>query len=102
MNGGILVKPDEFVFQGRIIPDYMVGGITRYIEHGVLPGDFLRAVISNDLKEACSRADSNNMWVLPVYVAYFYNNAPGECWGSKEKMLAWQKKFKSTEESFRE
>ncbi len=94
-------KIAEFLFQGQTIPDYMHDGLIRYIDYGILPGDFLRAVISNDLKEACSRADSNNMWVLPVYIAYLYNNAPCACWGSKEKMIAWNARFKEEPQSDR-
>ncbi len=37
------------------LPQTLRGGVYRYIEYGVLPGDFLIAVITNNLKEACAR-----------------------------------------------
>lgn len=78
-----------YKFQGFYIPDRMFGGIERYINDHVCPGDFLTAVIRNDLKEAVGRADEENMRNLPAYVGYFYNEAPSECWGSPEKMETW-------------
>ena len=35
----------------------MIGGLERWIDHHIEPGDFLCAVLENDLKEACGRAD---------------------------------------------
>ena len=78
-----------YVWNGFYIRDDMLLAIRRYIEHGIPPGDFLQAVICNDLKEACGRADEENLENLPAYVAYFYNNAPGGCWGSKGRMQDW-------------
>ena len=73
---------------GRI-PERMRGGIERYINHGVPPGDFLTAVICNDLRDACGRADDENRYLLWDYVLFFHNEAPSSCWGSPEKMRAW-------------
>jgi hypothetical protein len=39
--------------------------------------------------ERVGRADDQNIKVLPAFVAYFYNEAPSQCWGSKEKMESW-------------
>jgi hypothetical protein len=78
-----------YKFRQWYIPDRMMPGIERYVEQRIIPGDFLQAVICNDLKEAVGRADDENMDNLPAYVAYFYNKAPSECWGSKEKMKRW-------------
>ena len=88
-----MTPPDAaYVWQDFYIRDDMLPDIRRYVEHGILPGDFLQAVISNDLKEACGRADEENMKNLPAYVAYLYNEAPAMCWGSKERMEAWMKR----------
>ena len=80
-----------YEFREFYIPFRMGGGIKRYIEDGVRPGDFLTEIIRNDLKEACGRADDENLRNLPAYVAYFYNHAPYQCSGSQEKMDAWIK-----------
>ena len=79
----------KFRFNGQGIPERMHGAIQRYIEQRIGPGDFLMAVLCNDLREACARADDENITLLPVYVAFFYNEAPGACWGSPEKVRAW-------------
>ena len=78
-----------YEFQGFYIPDRMMPGITRYINDRILPGQFLQAIICNDLKAACSRADDENQRNLIAYVGYFHNEAPSQCWGSKKKMMAW-------------
>jgi hypothetical protein len=79
----------SYKFRQWFIPERMMGGITRYIEQGIPPGDFLNAIIDNNLSEAVSRADDENMANLPAYVAYFYNEAPSPCWGSPERRKAW-------------
>ena len=88
----------EYRFQQFHIPDRMMGAVRRYIEDGTPPGDFLTAVIRNDLKEACGRADEENIGNLPAYVAYFYNEAPASCWGSPEKMRDWMVSFEAKAE----
>ena len=79
----------DFTFDGEAIPERMHGAITRYIERRIAPGNFLTAVICNDLREAVHRADDENIKLLPAYVSYFYNEAPSPCWGSREKMNEW-------------
>jgi len=41
-------------------------------------GHFLTAVIKNDLVGACVNADSTNRLVLPLYVIFLHNCAPGD------------------------
>jgi hypothetical protein len=84
-----------YTFHGVSIPDYMAGGLERWIEHGIPPGDFLWAVLTNDLREAIGRADDTNIHALPAYVAYLYNAAPSQCWGSQERCIAWAKQHES-------
>ena len=86
-----------YTFQSFYIPDRMMPGIRRYVEEGVCPGRFLTAIIQNDLSEACGQADDENMENLPAYAAYFYNETPSSCWGSKKKMDAWIKQMKGKE-----
>ena len=75
--------------QEYTIPDHMMDAINRYVQNHIEPGGFLTAVICNDLVEAVGRADDLNMTLLPAYVNYFYNEAPGACWGSPERMERW-------------
>lgn len=80
----------SYKFREWYIPDRMMGGLERWIVHGTPPGDFLTAVLNNDLREAIGRADDENMRNLPAFVAYLYNEAPGQCWGSPEKVELWR------------
>ena len=77
------------LLKGSHIPERMHGGIIRYIVNHISPGDFLTAVITNDLREAFDRADDENIIILKRYVCWFYDCAPTSCWGSKEDMAYW-------------
>lgn len=78
-----------FRFKEWYIPGRMMKGIERYVEERILPGDFLQAIICNDLKETIGRADDENLRNIPAYVAFFYNETPATCWGSEIKMNNW-------------
>lgn len=60
-------------FEGEYaaIPELSRAGLERYVLHRIRPGQFLSAVICNDLRTAVSRADSVNLPLLPVYVRWF-------------------------------
>lgn len=77
------------------LPTGLQGGVKRYIEHGINPGHFLSAIIDNNLKEACARADDINRHLLFDICSWFYNEAPAQCWGSREKHERWIKQFQS-------
>jgi hypothetical protein len=78
-----------YKFGKYFIPERMMGGIERYVEHHIPPGDFLTAVFENNLSAACGRADDENMDNLPAYAAYLYNEVPNGCHGSPEKVQWW-------------
>lgn len=72
-----------------LLPSHIRSGVKDYIENGHIPGDFLTAVISNDLSESFGRADETNReWLFDI-VNFFYNEAPFDCWKSVTKMQAW-------------
>jgi hypothetical protein len=78
-----------YSFNDFEIPDRMMPEILGYIQNGIHPGDFLTAVICNDLRAAVAAADLENMRNLPAFAGYFYNRAPFPCAGSAEKMRDW-------------
>lgn len=84
--------------RGMVIPARMMERLQAYIEQGHPVGDFLTAVLCNDLREACSRADDTNCHILPAYIVYLFNEAPAPCWGSREKHEAWLRKFAEARE----
>ena len=76
----------------EILPEHIRGGMQRYIENCIPPGDFLTAVICNDLKNSFGLADDINKKRLFDIVNFMYNEAPSLCWGSYEKMNSWLSK----------
>lgn len=72
-----------------MLPEHMRDGMQRYIEHGIPPGSFLAAVLSNDLRGAYERADYINQLVIGDYLRYLYSYAPQGCWGSPKSYHAW-------------
>ena len=52
-------------------------------------GDFLAAVLSNDLMDAVSRADEVNKYRLFDICSYVYNNIPACSHGSRKIVNEW-------------
>ena len=73
------------------IPEYMQGAFVRYIWNGIEPGSFAAAVLSNDLLDACHRADGVNKHLLFNYCQFMYNHLPIDSYGSPETYHAWVK-----------
>ena len=85
------MKKDHPRDYGRL-PEHIRPGVQRYIENGILPGDFLRAVICNKLKESFMYADDTNLLRMQDIVSFFYTQAPFDCQGSEEIMISWSVK----------
>lgn len=82
-------KVKGFDWHGVKLPEGCHEGLIRYVVYGICPGNFLTAVLSNDLKEAFARADQDNKAAMAAWVGFLYNHCPGSCWGSPEKMKSW-------------
>lgn len=74
---------------GHGIPEACADGLALYIAAKIAPGSFVTAVLENDLREACGRADSQNRHLLFNYMSFLYNDAPSNCWGSRQKVSEW-------------
>lgn len=64
-------------------------GLVLYVEQGVMPGQFLSAVLCNDLTKAVASADAVCRARLVDVVEWVWRNLPGNCWGSHNKVLEW-------------
>lgn len=71
------------------VSDFMQEKLNDYIEFGTPVGGFLQAVITNNLQRAVQYADETNLRNLPAFVAYLYNHAPRDCWGSPGAYNYW-------------
>jgi len=80
------------------IPDYMHGALIRYYENGLPPGDFLTALLNNDLRETFARADDTNTYAVRGYVMWLYNEAPGGSWGYPNAVNDWTARFSEIED----
>jgi hypothetical protein len=69
----------------------MTDGLKLYVERGIMPGDFLTALLSNDLVEAFRRADDNNTAAMRSWALFVYSDLPRGCWGSREIVQTWCK-----------
>lgn len=81
-------------FTNYHIPERMQGRIIKYVKDKIPPGDFLQAVLENDLKEACGRADLENQLLIFEYCKFLYNEVPSICWGSVEAYENWLERKK--------
>jgi hypothetical protein len=67
----------------------VIEGINDFVNRGVPPGDFLFAVLTNNLRESFRRADPDNFKNMGMIVRYLYTRVPAACWGSPENVRAW-------------
>lgn len=73
----------------RDIRPEIIESLWMYVVNRIETGGFLRAVLSNDLKEAAGRGDHINVRMLNEIVTYIYMELPSRCWGSPEKVAQW-------------
>jgi len=66
-------------------------GIVRFVIDGLRPGDFLQAVLRNDLQQAFARADLENLRDLKEIAGFVFMRVPLPCYGSKAKVDRWIK-----------
>lgn len=71
-------------------PEHIQYSIKLFVDHGCRPGGFLTAVLSNDLFGAINNADDDSVENLPHVVAFIHQTVRSDCYGTKEKVLAWR------------
>jgi len=79
------------------IPAHTQGGLERYRDNHCEPGGFLYAVLTNNLRLAVRRADSENLAELPRIVTWIFHNMPTTAWGDEERYRAWINNEKAKE-----
>lgn len=71
------------------VPESILDSLNRYVKDKIPTGNFLQAVLSNDLMDAIGRADAINRGKLFEICTYVYNELPMNCWGSRKKVDEW-------------
>jgi hypothetical protein len=73
----------------ELIPPRLINALYAYGDEGRPTGDFLRAVLENDLRTAIGLGDSESLAVLPIICRFVYNEMPAKCHGSPEVVATW-------------
>jgi hypothetical protein len=71
------------------VPRNLHDGLLRYVRQGIPTGDFLRAVLTNDLADACRRGDAVTVRFLAEIVEFLDTYVPADAWGSREAWDRW-------------
>ena len=87
--GKYIDNPEWGTSMRNLIPDYMQGGLVRWILLGIKPGSFLTALLKGDLFNTYRCADSNNVVCIYSYVQFLYSHAPINCFDGTDTFAAW-------------
>lgn len=71
------------------IPESTMKSLVNYRDKRIPTGGFLHAVLTNNLVEACARADVYNRTCLHEIVMFVYNELLHDSWGSEDRVAAW-------------
>ena len=71
------------------VPPPLRAALGRWIRDAELPGEFLFAVLANDLRETIGTAGPAELQLLPAIILHLVNNAPPQCWGSRNDVAEW-------------
>ena len=71
------------------LSQYCHAGMVAYITHGAQLGDFLTALIENDLMLAAVLADEFNVKKFREWSVFLRTNAPRACYGSPLTYKMW-------------
>lgn len=86
-----MICPDcgSQLYDQRWIKPRTMAELNRYVFDRLRTGDFLYAVLTNNLKGAFGMADDENLSALPAIVSFMHNHMPAECQGSPERVKRW-------------
>jgi hypothetical protein len=71
------------------VPAHLHEGLLEYFTARRPTGGFLQAVLENDLRQACVRADDVNRVALATIVLFLHSYCPAPAWGSPAAVAAW-------------
>lgn len=77
------------------VPARIRRSLDDYAASGLPTGACLRAVLSNDLRQAFARADVEVAAAMPAILAYISSRLPFGSWGSPEAVDAWIRRPRS-------
>lgn len=84
---------------GQLLRAEMVLALDRYVEHGIVPGSFLLAALSNDFLDTAQKADEDNVKSLAALASFLYWEMPPGSYGSPAIVKKWVDRFGQQKES---
>ena len=72
------------------VPAHLRPGLEAHVRTGRPVGEFLTALLCNDLRDAVLRADEESLAALRGLLQFLSREMPGACWGSPERVTAWR------------
>ena len=97
MNQAVTISLDDYrqqlvnSLQACGIPRHMWESVVEYILQGHPVGEFLEALLCNDLMKVAKKADHMNLPRLPDYVAFLEGCAPIGSFGSTAAHNEWRR-----------
>lgn len=77
------------------VPGHLLQALVHWGQKECFTGDFLAAVLSNDLMDAVGRADENSLAAIRYITMFVYNELPRDCHGSKARVKQWELEIKN-------
>lgn len=72
------------------VPMHLRDGFTRYVVQGIPTGSGMRSILEDrPLSDVLPHLDETAEQHVGSIYRFLYNAAPGECFGSPEKVKAW-------------
>ncbi len=72
------------------VPSHLLQALVHWGQKECFTGDFLAAVLSNDLMGAIGRADEQSLAAIRHITMFVYNELPRDCHGSKARVKQWE------------
>ena len=73
----------------HVVPKRIAEALEHWVKEATLPGQFLQAVLRNDLLDAIGRADDECLATFKAIILWLCNVAPSTCWGSPQAVEYW-------------
>ena len=74
------------------IPKSIQRDVFQYIAFGTEPGQFVKALMQNDLMRTFATADEYNVTNIWKYCSFLYNYAPAHAFGSNQAYDDWTRR----------
>ena len=77
-----------------LISEDMQDSVRKWLEDGLLVGDFLKAALQNKFVQAYNFAPDAQKEHIQNWCWWLWNVAPARCWGSEENVTEWARKHR--------